>query len=39
MSILAHSSHVQPDQLDPLAAAPGIWKLAWHVHALLLEAA
>jgi dipeptidyl aminopeptidase/acylaminoacyl peptidase len=30
-------SHVQPDQLDPLAAAPEIWKLAWHVHALLLE--
>jgi hypothetical protein len=32
-------SHVQPDQLDPLAAAPELWKLAWHVHALLLETA
>lgn len=32
-------SHVQPDQLDPAAAAPELWKLAWHLHALLTETA
>ncbi|HEX2222343.1 MAG TPA: hypothetical protein VHK06_07440 [Candidatus Limnocylindria bacterium] len=29
--------HVQPDDLDPLAAAPELWKLLWHLHALLTE--
>jgi dipeptidyl aminopeptidase/acylaminoacyl peptidase len=32
-------SHVQPDDLDAAAAAPEVWKLAWHLHALLLETA
>jgi acetyl esterase/lipase len=30
-------THVQPDDLDPLAAAPELWKLLWHVHALMTE--
>lgn len=29
--------HVQPDDLDLLAAAPELWKLLWHVHALMVE--
>jgi pimeloyl-ACP methyl ester carboxylesterase len=29
--------HVQPDDLDPLAAAPELWKLLWHLHALLTD--
>ena len=29
--------HVQPDDLDPLAAAPELWKLLWHVHELMTE--
>jgi predicted esterase len=32
-------SHVQPDQVDPVAAAPELWKLALHLHALLTEVA
>jgi dienelactone hydrolase len=31
-------THVQPDTLDPIAAAPELWKLLWHVQALMLEA-
>jgi acetyl esterase/lipase len=31
-------THVQPDTLDPLAATPELWKLLWHVQALMLEA-
>jgi hypothetical protein len=30
-------THVQPDQIDPIAAAPELWKLAWHMHAMLVE--
>jgi dienelactone hydrolase len=30
-------THVQPADLDPLAAAPELWKLFWHVHALMTE--
>jgi len=29
--------HVQPDDLDLLAATPELWKLLWHVHALMVE--
>jgi acetyl esterase/lipase len=29
--------HVQPDDLDLVAAAPELWKLLWHVHALMTE--
>jgi acetyl esterase/lipase len=29
--------HVQPDDIDLLAAAPELWKLLWHVHALMAE--
>jgi dienelactone hydrolase len=32
-------THVQPDDLDPVAAAPELWKLMWHVHALMVETA
>jgi hypothetical protein len=31
-------THVQPATLDPLAAAPELWKLLWHIQALMLEA-
>ena len=31
-------THVQPDAVDPFAAAPELWKLLWHIHALMLEA-
>ncbi len=30
-------THVQPDDVDALAAAPELWKLLWHVDALMLE--
>jgi hypothetical protein len=30
-------THVQPDQVDPIAAAPELWKLVWHMHAMLVE--
>jgi acetyl esterase/lipase len=30
-------THVQPDDIDPFAAAPEIGKLYWHLHALMLE--
>ena len=29
--------HVQPDDLDLVAAAPELWKLLWHVHALMMR--
>lgn len=29
--------HVQPDDLDLLAAAPELWKLLWHLHALMVR--
>jgi acetyl esterase/lipase len=29
--------HVQPDDLDLVAAAPELWKLLWHLHAVMLE--
>ncbi|MGH2429414.1 MAG: dienelactone hydrolase family protein [Candidatus Limnocylindria bacterium] len=29
--------HVQPDDLDLIAAAPELWKLLWHLHGLMLE--
>lgn len=29
--------HVQPDDLDLAAATPELWKLLWHVHALMVE--
>lgn len=29
--------HVQPDDLDLVAAAPELWKLLWHVQALMVE--
>lgn len=29
--------HVQPDDLDLAAAAPELWKLWWHLHALMLD--
>lgn len=29
--------HVQPDNLDLLAAAPELWKLLWHVDQLMVE--
>lgn len=29
--------HVQPDDVDWLAATPELWKLLWHVHALMME--
>ena len=29
--------HVQPDDLDLIAAAPELWKLLWHVQALMVE--
>jgi pimeloyl-ACP methyl ester carboxylesterase len=29
--------HVQPENMDPVAAAPGLWKLLWHLHALMTE--
>lgn len=29
--------HVQPDELDLAAAAPELWKLWWHLHALMLD--
>jgi acetyl esterase/lipase len=29
--------HVQPDDLDLIAAAPELWKLLWHVHALMVR--
>jgi hypothetical protein len=29
--------HVQPDDLDLGAATPELWKLLWHVHALMVE--
>lgn len=30
-------THVQPDQLEPLAAAPEFWNLLWHIHAMLVD--
>ena len=29
--------HVQPGNVDFIAAAPELWKLLWHVHALMVE--
>jgi pimeloyl-ACP methyl ester carboxylesterase len=29
--------HVQPENLDPVAAAPELWKLLWHLHELMTE--
>ncbi|MGH2379759.1 MAG: prolyl oligopeptidase family serine peptidase [Candidatus Limnocylindria bacterium] len=29
--------HVQPEDLDPMAAAPELWKLLWHLHELMTE--
>jgi dienelactone hydrolase len=29
--------HVQPDDLDLIAATPELWKLLWHVHALMMR--
>jgi dienelactone hydrolase len=29
--------HVQPDDLDLASAAPELWKLWWHLHALMLD--
>jgi acetyl esterase/lipase len=29
--------HVQPDDLDLVAATPELWKLLWHVHALMVR--
>lgn len=29
--------HVQPESLNPAAAAPELWKLLWHVHELMTE--
>jgi acetyl esterase/lipase len=29
--------HVQPDDLDLVAATPELWKLLWHVHALVVR--
>ena len=30
-------NHVQPDDIDLVAAAPDLWKLLWHVHAVMVE--
>ena len=29
--------HVQPGDVDWIAASPELWKLLWHVHALMME--
>lgn len=29
--------HVQPEDLDPVAATPELWKLLWHLHELMTE--
>jgi acetyl esterase/lipase len=29
--------HVQPDDLDLVAATPELWKLLWHIHALMVR--
>ncbi|MDQ3880759.1 MAG: hypothetical protein M3295_06785, partial [Chloroflexota bacterium] len=29
--------HVQPEDIDVMAAAPELWKLLWHLHAVMVE--